>query len=90
MDLTLTTHTAPTARRLIPQHTPLPAATLSPSRTAAAHARRFTKEQLLIDAHLTSLTAHLESVAAFATRVERIDDALARTLDRALTKGRTP
>ena len=90
MDLTLTTRTAPAARRLIPQRTPLPAATLSPSRTAAAHARCFSKEQLLIDAHLTSLTTHLESIADFATRVERLDDALAGALDRTLLGGRRP
>lgn len=90
MDLTLTTRTAPIARHLIPQRTPLPAATISPSRTAAAHARRFREEQLLIDATFNSLTTHLDSIAAFAARVERVDDALARTFDRALSGGRKP
>lgn len=80
MDLTLTTLTAPTARRLIPKHTPIPAATLSPSRTAAAHTSCYAKEQLLIDATFSSLSAHLTSIASFAERVERLDDALARAL----------
>lgn len=86
MHLTLTNRTAPTARRFIPENVPLPAAPLSPSRTAAALIRCQGREQLLIDATLHHLRAHLTTIADFATRVERLDEDVSQAL--IATRGR--
>lgn len=87
MHLTLTNRTAPTARRFIPNSTRLTAPTLSPSRTAAAHARCQAREQLLADATLNHLRTHLKSIADFANAVERVDEDVAQAL---LSAGERP
>lgn len=78
--LALSTRTAPTARSHIPLAAPLPAATLSASRSAAALASWQGREHMLIDATTSSLTCHLEAVASFADRVVALDASLGDAL----------
>lgn len=71
--LQLTTDTAPAARSCIRSFTALPAARLSPSRSASALASLQDVEHLLVDDVTSRLDTHLHDVAAFAFKVEQAD-----------------
>ena len=78
--LQLTTDTAPAARSCIRSFTALPAAHLSPSRSASALTSLQDVEHLLIDECTSRLDTHLREVAAFASKVEQTDTRLGKEL----------
>ena len=71
--LQLTTETAPAARSCIRSFTTLPAARLSPSRSATALSSLQDTEHLLVDGTTSRLDTHLHEVVAFASEVEQTD-----------------
>lgn len=82
--LKLSEETATTALNNLPDAVKVPDPGLSPSQTLGALAAVTSKEQGLIDATLSNLTSHLESIADFAQRVLGLDSDLSGVMNNGL------
>ena len=81
--LQLTESTGRTALHHLPETSPLPAASLSPSQSATALAAAQTQAHHNHHTTLTGLAAHLRSIATFAETVTTLDSDVAGALHHA-------